>query len=256
MIASRLFVIVVCHALLVSSLSAQQRGIDLAQFDSWIFRTTRTESAAREVLRSEIELQISRIERTVELKEFQKERIRLAGKGDIKRFFDRVEKARAVFRALGTDFNQNNINEAYQLTVPLQQELSNGLFKEDSLLKKVLSASLNEQQSETIREEAERRAKLQTESSVKMWIAQLGRKVPMTNEQREAFYELACQHVQPIRGNKQYTTYFIAYQMSRLPREKLEAILDEAQWKAVKTTLIQAESWRAMLKQQGMLDEQ
>ncbi len=240
----------------ISSATAQQFQIDINQFDSWIFQGVGNETRAQTLFASAIDLEINRLERWTSLEDSQKERIRLAGQGDIKRFFDRVEKARRDFHALGDQLNQNNINEAYQIASPLSQEVSKGLFGETSLLRKVVNGTLDDEQAEKIRVETARRKRLHTETAIKMWLAELGRRIPMTGEQREAMLQITLSNVKSIEAENRYTSYLISYRLSKMPPDKLEEILDEAQLKAIQYSFNQAKQYEAMLKQQGLLNDE
>src|SRR6056297_2230411 len=106
------FVLVAGLHLGARTASGQQNVITLQQFDAWIFNRLGDSSSARVSLQARIDLELQRLERAVSLTEPQKSKIRLAGMGDIKRFFDRVKRARQEFVELGV-VQQNDVNEAY-----------------------------------------------------------------------------------------------------------------------------------------------
>ena len=58
-----------------------------------VFRTLRGPAGAQSKLDSSLSLRIGGLERTCHITEAQKDKLRLAGRGDIKRFFDKVEAA-------------------------------------------------------------------------------------------------------------------------------------------------------------------
>lgn len=233
----------------------QQVNIGIEQFERWIFQNVSNAEQARLQLASAIELEIARIEQGTPLLEPQKERLRLAGQGDIKRFYDRVEQARQQFREFEGKVDQNNISKLHMLTVPLSQELQKGLFGPKSLFKKVVLTTVNEQQAITMREEEKRQQRVRMENATKVFIAQMGRQIPLTAVQRDSLLKLAMDDLKNVEATGPYASYLMTYRLSELPREKFEAILDDAQMKAFDKSLQRGRAMKATLVQQGLLDD-
>src|SRR5690348_1383421 len=78
------------------------------QFDQWVFGNMGLGSAgsARNRLDSLLTLNVDDLDRTCGLTPVQKKKLLLAGRGDIKRFFDRVEEIRKRFTKGQNDQNQ------------------------------------------------------------------------------------------------------------------------------------------------------
>ena len=70
--------------------------IDAEDFDRWIYASD-TPGDRRRALHWRLELRILSVSHEYELSEAQKEKLRLAGKGDIKRFLEQVEQRRTEF---------------------------------------------------------------------------------------------------------------------------------------------------------------
>lgn len=243
--------------LCAGSALAQNPAIGIEQFDMWIFQGSPGRGqVARKALDSRVDQEILRISQLITLDDAQTSHLKLAGQGDVKRFFDRVEKARRQFLAIQPRLERNNMNNAFQLAMPLQQELTAGLFGPKSLLQKSIASTLDEQQMEVWQREIERTDRLRAERAVKVFIAKLQRQVPMTSVQRTTLTELLLAEVKPIRNNDQYSTYLIKYHLSEVPRETYEAIFDEIQMKAINQSIRQGRAKKAMLKQRGLLDDQ
>lgn len=236
---------------------AQNFNIDIAQFDQWIFSNMQSPENARRLLADRVEMEIHRIGLATELHESQKEKIRLAAKGDIKRFFDKVEEAHRKFEAMQAEgrIGQNDINEIYQLAMPLQQQLNSGLFGGDSFMQKVSRAGVNEQQAEELRRREQERQERQTESLIAYVIANLNRQIPMLSEQRQQLSDLLNENVKVKAPSAQYATHVVMIRFSELPREKISAILDAPQLKAIEKHFDQAVAMKQHLKTMGLLDE-
>jgi len=247
--------LIVCVVWLTPYASAQPMQIGIEQFERWIFQNSNAQQA-RVVLEQKIEMEITRIEQATVLEESQKERIRLAGKGDIKRFYDRVDTVCKQFQELEKNLNRNNINEVFQLTQPLQQELNRGLFGRTSLFHKVVASAVNNEQSETMKTEAKRRQRLKMENVAKIFVAQLGRQMPMTAKQRNEVLSIALANLGSFDADERSSLYLVPYRLSELPKETFESIFDETQLKAFNKTLEQGKAMKGFLKQQGLLDDE
>ena len=150
---------------------------------------------------------------------------------------------------------RNNLNEAYQLAMPLQQELTAGLFGPKSLLQKSIPSTLDEQQMEAWQREIERSDRVRAQRAVTLFIAQMQRQVPMTADQRTRLAELLTARVKSVRTTDRYTPYLIQYRMSEVPRETFVKMFDVEQMKAIDHSIRQGQAMDAMVRQRGLLDD-
>ena len=105
-------------------------------FDRWVFGEGVDEEKRRGHLHSLLSGKISSLEKMREINAEQSERLRLAGSGDIKRFFDRVEERRSDFEVARREFNTGRI--ALGQLEPLSTEYQAGPFGNDSFFAKTL----------------------------------------------------------------------------------------------------------------------
>ncbi len=240
--------------------SAQNRQfeIDINQFDNWIFSRLGNSQNARKMLADRAQMEIDRIGFSTPLRESQIKKLRFAAQGDIKRFYDDVDKAHREFHAMqdAGEIGQENINELYQIAAPLSQRLNKGIFAEESLLKKVARGCVDSDQAKQLRDQEERQRKLQSDVAITGFVATLGRQVPMTHVQREKLMTILTENVKLSDPGHQYVSYLLNYEMSKLPQPKLKAIFDEAQYKAIEKNFAQGIMMKANLKQMGLLDEE
>ncbi|WP_047817420.1 hypothetical protein [Rhodopirellula islandica] len=237
-----------------------QNQIDLAQFDSWIFqRHGRDEARCRSNLKKEIELQFVRLEQSTPLTERQKDALRLAGQGDIKRFFDRVNDAREKFLLMEQKNDNQNINEAYQLASPLQQELSTGIFSNGSLIQKVTRYVMTEDQATELEEIEIKQYRAMLEASSKVFLATLGRGAALTAKQQRQLHELFQKRIQQIQelpsGNNQAVLqhYILITWLGEITEKEADHILDPEQIQIVEKLAERAKGVRQMLLQQGLI---
>ena len=81
----------------VMRLNIRQAVLEPENFDNWLFFDGRPEQGRRRRLEDVLDAKIEATGRMGELTERQRAKLRLAGRGDIKRFFDRVEDRRREF---------------------------------------------------------------------------------------------------------------------------------------------------------------
>src|SRR5205823_7870412 len=101
-------------------------------------------SGARQRFNSLLALRVEDIERTSTLTDAQKKKLQLAGRGDIKKFFDRYEAVKQKFQLMKND--EEKMQQIWQDINPLQTSLQTGLFHSDSLLIKALHNTLTSDQ--------------------------------------------------------------------------------------------------------------
>ena len=75
-------------------------------FDNIVFGNVRGSSTALKRFLTLLELQIDEVDRACELKDAQKAKLQLAGQGDIKRYFDKIDEKRRKFQDVKTDMNK------------------------------------------------------------------------------------------------------------------------------------------------------
>ncbi len=112
-------------------------------FDHLIFGNLGNADKAREWLDSRLTMWTEHIGRLYKLSPAQLEKLRLVGRGDIKRLFDQVAIRRHEFQSVRNDVNRYR---AFVFQVQsLNREVSGGLYGEGSLFAKVLKSIREEQ---------------------------------------------------------------------------------------------------------------
>jgi hypothetical protein len=124
--------------------------LERRNFDRWVFGETVSETrppmkCLEELLSAKIEVATLKHKLTDQ----QRKKIGLAGRGDIKRFFDRVEDGRNDFE--GSRVGYDNGIKALLRLKPLSDEYNNGIFGDGSLLAKTLHRITEESEQVTSR---------------------------------------------------------------------------------------------------------
>ncbi len=198
-----------------------------------------------------VSLQLDKYDRICHLSPKQQDLLRLAAQGDIKRLEDSVQIARKKFNV--ARFDQQKFNQIWQEIQPLRTKIRNGMFDESSLLQKVVRGILDQQQLAEFEQADLERRKLIYQAKIGLFIAQLQGGVPMLADQRRQLETLLLEETRAPKQYGQYAYYIVMINASRLPEEKMQAIFDDAQWRAIKQSFGQARGMERMLKREGIL---
>lgn len=221
------------------------------QFDQWVFGGPRNSRAGRNKLDSLLTLQIDDVARMCALSEDQKKKLQLAGRGDIKRFFDLVEEKRQKFQKVKQD--QNKVGEIYQELVPLQVALNSGLFGDGSIYAKTIRKVLSDEDDARYQKVIEDKSRFRYRAKVELVVAQLDQSVGFRDEQRRKLVELIVSETQPPTRFGQYDYYLVMYQAGKIAEAKLKPLFEDRQWALLTRQLNQMRGMEQFLRTQGLL---
>lgn len=227
----------------------QQPGVE--QFEQWVFNRSGGAGIARNRLSAALELQIDEINRVCGMNDAQKRKLQLAGRGDIKRFFDRVEEAKRRY-VLVMNHQNHNIWEDIQ---PLQTALSSGIFLDESIFAKTVKKTLTSEQANLLAELERERNKNRYLTTIDWFVTHLDKGLGMTALQRRRLSELLKQTRPPRRfGSADY--YLLMYRASQIPEDQIKAIFDDVQWRLLSMQFNQARGMQQWLKNNGMIEDE
>jgi hypothetical protein len=232
--------------------AVNEDNIDQYVFSNGGFNTA--PASARDQAGTRLKLVVEDVGRACRLSEAQKEKLRLAGRGDIKRFFDQVEELKRKYRGLANP--EVNFQEIYRAAQPLGLAFQGGLFGDGSLflgtLRKTLEASQVVEYERVLRE----RRLFRHRTSIDNVITRFDRLLGLTEDQRSRFREILVTATRPSKIVNPYDYYLILIQASKLPEDRLRPIFDDAQWRALGQQLDQVRQAEAILRQWGLIDEE
>jgi hypothetical protein len=215
----------------------------LENIDQWVFAGLGA-AGARKRLEEYLTRDIGRHDRNYGLTPAQKKKLELAGRHDIKRFFDRVEDAKGEYRRANGDWNKVGTRIFELQRIQNQPHLE--LFGDASMLAKTLKKSLTPEQIAG-HERIIYRARVE-------WMAgYLDKRLNLTAEQHRRLVALVAEGTPPLKRYGSFDYDAIMFQMSRLPREKFRAVLDEAQCKELTIRFDQARRMESILVSEGYL---
>lgn len=227
------------------------------QFDQWVFGNMGmgNAAAARTKLDSLLTLNVEDVDRTCGLTPVQKKKLLLAGRGDIKRFFDKVDEVRKKFTK-DKNFNfQNQFQQVWQEIQPLQTTFNAGLFGADSIYGKAIHATLTPEQAEKHEKVVRDRLHYRYWARVDLAMELLNNEVGFTDDQRRQLVKLLHEETRPPRKLGQNDYYVVLYQLSRIPEAKLKPVFEDVQWRFLKRQLDQGRGMEMFLKQGGFVPD-
>ena len=230
------------------------------QFDTWVFgnntrvlRTGGLQEGPDSLIESQLTLRVDDIDRTCRVTPDQRAKLLLAGRGDVKRFMDRVDEKRKKFEEVRKD--RNKFGMFHQELQPLRLAFSGGLFGTGSLLEKTLRRTLDEEQAERYQAALRERAAYRYGAAVDLLTTKLALSLGLSADQRERLARLIKDETRLPKsmGTRDFNVAF--YQASQVPMAKYEAILDAAQMKVLVRQLAMWKRNDQMLRQQGYVPD-
>jgi hypothetical protein len=223
-----------------------------AQFDQWLFGQlgTTNAGAARSKVETFLTLSVDDLARTCNLTPLQKKKFLLAGHGDIKRYFDRVDETRKKFKSSKNDPNQFGL--MWQ-DIQVLQTAFHEIFGEGSIFGKSLKSTLNPEQAAGHEKVVRDRLLYRYQARVDLAMEMLNNNVGFTDEQRERLVKLLLEGTRPPRRLGQNDYYAVLYLLGTLPEAKVKSLFDEAQYRSLKQQLDQARGLGMWLKQNGFV---
>jgi hypothetical protein len=236
-----------------STRAAAQMVITEQQLDSWVFRNDGNAVSARRRLDSQVSLHVEDIDRSCKLTPAQKTKLQLAGRGDIKHLFNEFDVIKRKFKPLNQ--NQPDFQEEYQrlwqMISPLQIKVQAGLFQRDSLFFKSIHNTLTSEQQASYKALEEERRRYRYRASVEQAVDNIEQTTPLRDDQRQKLIGTLLSETKPPPVSGQYDYYYLAWQMAKIPEDKLKPMFDGVQWKAVDRLRTQYRNMDAFLRQNG-----
>lgn len=247
---SLLTIAVACATVLCAQFAVAQNQFDLNEqtFNQWLYGNSQPLNVA-----SALAAEIDAVDRVCDLTPEQHAKLKLAGRGDEVRFADKV--AELHDRLVGKSYDQNEVNEIYQQIQPLAMEFRSGVLGKTSLFRKVLNHTLDPQQKEKFDQVQAERHAARHAARIRLFIVQLERSCPLTDEQRTGLMDVLLKDTRPPSRSSEYDSYVFLYQASKMPEEKFADLLDGFQLRVLKQQLQQGRGMEQFLRQQGLLDD-
>jgi hypothetical protein len=195
------------------------------------------------VLRQRLEL----VARSSQLTPEQQRKLEVAGRGDIKRFFDRFQEKKDMI-----NHTQGDMRKLQAVLLELQRDRFNqafgDLFGEGSLFAKTLRKTVFPEQRSRLGKEVYR-------SRVEWVISLKDRSLGLSDWQHRRLVDVIVDETLPPEKSGQYDAYAVMYQASYLPEARLRQILDDAQWRKLQEQFQEVRRFERVLIREGYLPE-
>jgi hypothetical protein len=201
-----------------------------AQYDRWISFQFRPRVGTRDQLEMRLAGQLRELEEECHLTTAQVKKLKVAGRGDIKRFMDRVNHIAKTMEDPRSSID--DLRAARLDMVDLDTRAGQRLFGDDSLLGKTLASTLDPDQAAARERAFLERNVVRHRRAVNAAIQTLQSNLGMTDAQCTRLAELLLSETRPPRrfGNAPDVA-LVLFQASRVPEARIRPIFDDGQWR-------------------------
>jgi len=232
----------------------QRFRITDSHIDQWLFGPGTSAESARPLGEARLRSRIGYIDQLCGLTATQRKKLDIAGRGDIKRFFDVVARLHDEVRSGPID-----IDRLRGLTVEAQahgRKFRGQLWDEESLFGKTLQTILDPEQAAMYRRSwSEERLKAH-ESSIDWVLGMVQRRVGLSRDQSFRLHVALLEETRPPRNSGPWDYFGIMYQASRIPERKLRPIFEPSEWRAIRKEFDEARGMEARLRDSGYLPDE
>lgn len=201
----------------------------------------------RKRMESNANVEIETVARQVLLTEAQKKKLKLAVRGDIEQFISRVAELRP--KLTSKPMTQQQYAEFIRELQPLRMTQQFGVIGENSLFRKTLRNTLNDEQRVRWQSLERERQKTVIESAILAWERMAnGVKIPVTSRQK--FVEVLVEYGDLPETRHTYITYVVLVEAGKL-EDRLKPILHEDVWEKLRVQIAQAKQIEATLRRSG-----
>jgi hypothetical protein len=183
-----------------------------------------------------LSLRVEYLEQICGITEGQKKKLQLAGRGDIKRVFDRVETSRTTLKSSKDNEERNQIIRELS---NLQGSLQNTFFERESLFSKTLKRILNQEQLAKYEAAQRETRRLRHRAVVDVVVEILDEVVGFRDEQRQELAKILVESTRPVKNPDRVQVIPVLFcQLTNLPDSKFAPILDNSQSASLKALLL------------------
>lgn len=238
-----------------------QFGFQLEQFNQLVFNNQVELGGARKQLLNRLQLESDSLQSICQLAEEQKEKLLLAGRGDIHTFVQEYARLHEKFAADLKKQDQQALQNIWSDISPLRNQYNGKIFGQDSFFKKVLGGLLNEEQVALLEQLRREQNQFLYRTAIMQFIQQFDQVAPLTHKKRKKLLDLFEQHTLPPKSTtgsnlSHYFSYYLCLQMKGMPEEELRPLFGERAWKSLQQQMMQAKAMERQLQNQGLVPDQ
>jgi hypothetical protein len=202
---------------------------------------------------SALKSRVERLHRRVGLSDTQRKKLVLAGRVDVKRFYDRSQELENRLRFVRGD--RVEVWKILNELSALNRVESRDLFGEHSLFSKILANTLTPEQAARF-QVLERENVVQQHQATLKWVLDTwDQTIGLSPEQHQRLDVLLKHETRPPRRFGVADYFGVLLQVSRLPEAKLKAIFRDDQWAKLQPEFAEARRQEPELKREGYVPE-
>jgi hypothetical protein len=217
-----------------------------SQLENWIASRFRTDAGLKDHLETLLAAQLDDLQLVCHLTEVQRKKLQVAGRGDIKRFLDRLDAIRKTM----TDMEASEIQNALMSMRDLQEDVEKP-FDASSLFSKTLAKTLSPEQLAQHENSLRDKNAVHYREAVNQTVRRLARLLRLSGTQSTALARLILTETTPPTKFGQSDYAFVMFQAARLPEAKLRPIFQEQQWNAIKVQFVSWADSEQTLRDEG-----
>jgi hypothetical protein len=211
--------------------------------------------ATRKRLERRLGWEINRLDQSYGLTGEQKKKLETAGRGDIKRLFERIRANEQGLRRARDDLARardiEELGGIMRKTRGLTADIPEKLFIEGSLFAKTLKRTLRPEQRAKYEKDRSDFYRSRVE-----WAVESGLEVlHLSEDQRRRLVTLIVENNRPLRRYGRDDFQAVMIQASRLPKDALRPIFDEAQWRRLRAGFEEVKRIEELVVTAGYLPE-
>jgi hypothetical protein len=222
-------------------------------FDRWVFSLVGGTDAARLRLETILATRVEKIARRCALTEVQKKKLLVAGRGDIKRLFDRVDELRANLKGDADD--QKKLMEFLAEMRVQRIDASGDVFGEGSIFAKAFKTTLTAVQSAQYEKVTREGALGRHRATIGWVVATLDSVLELNPAQHGQLEALLMEQTRPPRYFGEYDYYGVLFQASKLPETRFKSILSDRQWAKLSMQIVESKRLLPTLKARGFIPD-
>jgi hypothetical protein len=211
--------------------------------------------ATRKRLEHRLAWEITRLDQVYGLTAEQKKKLEIAGRGDIKRLFERIRADEQNLGLARDDFARARdfaeLGAAMRKTRGLTQDIPEKLFIEGSIFAKTLKKTFRPEQREKYEKDRREFYRSRVEWAVASGLGVLH----LNDDQRRRLVTLIVENNRPLRRYGRDDFQAVMLQASRLPEDALKPIFDEAQWRRLRAGFEEVKRIEEVVIADGYLPE-
>ncbi len=206
----------------------------------------------REQIDQQLMARIADIDRGCLLTDEQKQKLRLAAAGDIKRFFEKLDHLKDKNNK---DRNDRRHIQKFLLEIaPLQKQYVSNLFGDQSLFAKYLQSTLSAEQSDRLDYWNKTKWQRNFEERVKLAVNDLEKTTPLNPEQRKQLIASIVAAGKPLIKTGQLDYHVVWYYAAQVRPEKLKPQFTAEQWEAISHRMALGKRLEVTLKRNGYIN--